>query len=65
MDQTGLTTGQPTLGREDLVDRTRALLEAHVPLNLLLDLADPAGPDSVEHFTEEHADLSWLRRPDA
>jgi len=61
MDQTRCTTDQPTLGRDDLVDRTRALLEAHVPLSLLLDLADPAGPDSVSHFSEEHADLSWLR----
>lgn len=45
----------------ELVDRTRALLEAHVPLSLLLDLTDPAGPDSVGHFTAEPADLSWLQ----
>ena len=46
---------------DPLVDRTRALLEAHVPLSLLLDLADPAGPDSAGHFVHEPADLSWLR----
>lgn len=45
----------------ELVDRTRALLEAHVPLSLLLDLTDPAGPDSIGHFAAEPADLSWLQ----
>ncbi|MCW2713136.1 MAG: hypothetical protein JWN88_183 [Frankiales bacterium] len=61
MDQIECPPDQPTLGRADLVDRTRALLQAHVPLSLLLDLADPAGPDSVSHFTAEPGDLSWLR----
>lgn len=46
-----------------LVGRTRTLLREHIPLCLLLDLADPAGPDSAEHFATEPADLGWLRRP--
>ena len=61
MNQTRCSTAQPSVDRPELIDRTRALLEAHVPLSLLLDLADPAGPDSVGHFTEEPGDLSWLR----
>jgi hypothetical protein len=53
---------EPYCTQEQLVSRTRALLRAGVPLTLLLDLADPAGPDSVGHFDSEPADLSWLRR---
>lgn len=50
--------------RQDLlVGRTRALLHDRIPLTLLLDLADPAGPDSAGHFDSEPADLSWLHRP--
>ncbi len=61
MDQTRCASDRPPRDPEGLVDRTRALLEAHVPLSLLLDLADPAGPDSAGHFVAETADLSWLR----
>lgn len=61
MDEQPRPTEQPGLEREQLVERTRALLQAHVPLSLLLDLADPAGPDSVGHFSQEPADLDWLR----
>lgn len=64
MDQTGCTTDQPELLQSALVERTRALLQAHVPLSLLLDLADPTGPDSAGHFVDEPADLSWLRTPE-
>jgi hypothetical protein len=56
-----IPTDQASPVQEQLVDRTRALLQAHVPLSLLLDLADPSGPDSAGHFVEEPADLSWLR----
>lgn len=38
-----------------------AALAAGVPLTLLADLADPAGPDSRHIFATESADLSWLR----
>ncbi len=57
-------TIEPYRTQEQLVSRTRALLSAGVPLTLLLDLADPAGPDSAGHFDNEPADLSWLRRPE-
>lgn len=61
MEQAKHATTQASADGHELVDRTRALLEAHVPLSLLLDLADPAGPDSAGHFTAEPADLSWLQ----
>ena len=38
------------------------LLAAHVPLSLLLDLADPTGPHSRELLTEEPGSADWLRR---
>lgn len=38
------------------------LLELHVPLSLLLDLADPHGPASSEIFLTEAGDTSWVRR---
>lgn len=36
-------------------------LSRGVPITLLLDLADPDGPDSREVLSTEVADLSWLR----
>lgn len=45
---------------EVLVRRTSALLHAGVPLTLLLDLAEPLGPDSSGRFTSEGGDLTWL-----
>lgn len=36
-------------------------LAAGVPLALLADLLDPAGPPSREIYGREMADLSWLR----
>lgn len=36
-------------------------LAGHVPMTLLMDLADPAGPDSRRILATEIADLSWLR----
>lgn len=41
--------------------RTGELLRAGVPLTLLLDLADPEGPDSAALFGREGGDTSWLR----
>lgn len=32
-----------------------------IPLTLLADLADPAGPDSRHVFASEVADLGWIR----
>lgn len=36
-------------------------LARRVPLTLLMDLADPVGPDSRQVLATETADLSWLR----
>ena len=38
-----------------------AALSKGVPLTLLMDLADPAGPDSRTVLSTEVADLGWLR----
>ena len=38
-----------------------AALASGVPLTLLMDLADPAGPDSRTVLATEVADLGWLR----
>ena len=38
-----------------------AALSRGVPLTLLMDLADPAGPDSRTVLATEVADLGWLR----
>jgi hypothetical protein len=43
-----------------LVRRTEALLRAGVPLSLLLDLADDAGPHSHTRYTAEGGDAGWL-----
>ncbi len=39
-----------------------ALLAAHVPLSLLLDIADPTGPHSRELLAEEPGSADWLHR---
>ena len=41
--------------------RAVALLAAHVPLSLLLDLADPSGPCSDDLMTAEPGAADWLR----
>ena len=38
-----------------------AALGRGVPLTLLMDLADPSGPDSRAVLAPEVADLGWLR----
>ncbi len=60
MDRTDMAGG-PNARRDQLVSRTQTMLSDGVPLTLLLDLADPAGPDSAGHFANETADLAWLR----
>lgn len=45
----------------ELRRRTCDLLREHVPLQLLLDLADPHGPDSAQRYTAEGGDADWLR----
>lgn len=41
------------------------MLAAHLPLSLLLDLADPAGPQSGDLLMAEAGDAGWLSRPAA
>ena len=36
-------------------------LDQHLPVTLLIDLLDPAGPSSMRIFDEESADLAWLQ----
>jgi len=54
-------TDQVAPAHDPLVDRTRALLEAHVPLRLLLEVARRVGPCRIGQVEQEPADLSWLR----
>ena len=59
-----LDLGQPVAADSDrddaLVRHTGDVLRAGVPLTLLMDLAEPEGPDSAESFTSEGGDASWL-----
>lgn len=41
--------------------RVMTALALGVPLSLLADLADPAGPDSRRIYDTETADLTWLQ----
>ena len=43
-----------------LARRASALLEAGVPLSLLIDLSDPSGPRSQEVYASEGADVDWV-----
>ena len=40
-------------------------LEHGLPLTLLIDLLDSAGPDSQAILREEPADVRWVRRDEA
>ena len=48
---------EPSSGLEDVLEegsrRVTALLKAGVPLSLLLDLAEPYGPDSATLYATE------------
>ncbi len=48
--------------QDALAGRTEAMLAAHVPLTLLLDLADPDGPHSDDLLHDEPGSSDWLRR---
>lgn len=50
------------LDGDALATRTEALLAAHVPLSLLLDLGDRSGPRSRDLFAAEGACLDWVHR---
>ena len=43
-----------------LVRRTHDLLASGVPLTLLIDLADEAGPHSTHRYETEGGDADWL-----
>jgi hypothetical protein len=43
-----------------LAQRVSALLEAGVPLTLLIDLSEPTGPRSHDMYASEIADMEWL-----
>lgn len=49
----------PRLQAEEVLS---SLLAAHVPLSLLLDLADPHGPHSSELLRREPGSADWLDR---
>lgn len=49
------------LDERALIRRTHQMLQARVPLTLLLDLADQAGPRSHDHYVAEGGDASWAR----
>ena len=52
----------PSWEHDFLVRRTQSLLQAQVPLSLLLDLADPFGLDSQAVYAAEACDGDWLDR---
>jgi len=45
-----------------LTHRTADLLRDHVPLTLLLDLAEDDGPRSAVRYADEGGDATWLER---
>jgi hypothetical protein len=48
---------------QDGDEKVMALLQKHVPLSLLLDLTDPAGPVSAEILAKEGPpETSWWER---
>ena len=49
-----------TLGIPALVRRTQALIQAGVPLSLLLDIGDEDGPHSQQRYSAEGGDAAWL-----
>ena len=48
----------------DGADFALALLAAKVPLTLILDLSEPAGPSSRELYAVEGIPRQWLPGPD-
>ncbi|CAN5318912.1 hypothetical protein BH24ACT10_BH24ACT10_12370 [soil metagenome] len=45
-----------------LTHRTADLLRDHVPLILLLDLAEDDGPRSAVRYADEGGEATWLER---
>ena len=61
VDEAALPCSRRAVDLPMLRERTQGLLAAHVPLSLLLDLAEPHGPDSAGCFAREGGDTSWLQ----
>jgi len=55
------TLAAPAIGGPAVSSRAAALLAAHVPLSLLLDLVDPSGPHSDDLMAAEPGTADWLR----
>ena len=45
-----------------LTHRTSQLLREHVPLTLLIDLAEAGGPRSEVRYAQEGGNADWLAR---
>ena len=50
-----------TAGAAPAAHRVLTALARGIPVSLLVDLLDPAGPDSRTVLATETADLGWLR----
>ncbi len=56
------TVGPHSVDVPGLTRRTTALLEAGIPLTLLIDLSDPAGPHSRQVYAAEGGTADWVRK---
>ena len=58
--QTETAVAQHQVDLPSLTRRTSALLEAGVPLTLLIDLCDSQGPHSQQRYVEEGGCADWI-----
>lgn len=57
-------TEQPVQGTTHDGEQVMGLLEEHVPLSLIMDLSEPAGPDSRAILQTEGApEATWWVQP--
>ena len=59
-DSRALPLSRPQVDLPLLARRASALLEAGVPLTLLIDLCEPTGPRSRDVYAAEPGDTDWL-----
>jgi len=59
-EQDGTEVPVPRADRPDIDAEVMGALAQHVPLTLLLDLSEPAGPDSREIAAVEGGSADWL-----
>lgn len=55
-----MPVSRPQVDLPLLARRVSALLEAGVPLSLLIDLSEPTGPRSHDVYASEPGDTDWL-----